>query len=250
MAREDENIFDKAEGFARRLLERLGARVDEKIGGDDQTLSARQLSEVASRMEKAIEDNLREDERKVRRVAPNLFNVLLTYEEASRLSPKYKEALSSELRSVAIEHINNRRYETVGSVSVEIGSDLFSKTAVVKASFEETGPSPAGRSSDHRTITLSSSVGKTFKLVLEPGQDPACIGRASGIAARIDDPSLSRLHCSISQRVNGDVIISDLGSSNGTALNGKQLGPHRAHLLKPGDVLELGDVKLTVEEII
>jgi hypothetical protein len=46
---------------------------------------------------------------------------------------------------------------------------------------------------------------------------------------------------------NGQFLIEDLGSTNGTYVNGERiLG---AQVLKPGDNVELGDTKLTVEAL-
>jgi pSer/pThr/pTyr-binding forkhead associated (FHA) protein len=78
---------------------------------------------------------------------------------------------------------------------------------------------------------------------------PAYIGRAAGNAIRIDDPSISRLHCSVSLRAGGNVIIADVGSANGTYVNDRLLGADEACPLKPGDLIGVGDFKFTVSEI-
>lgn len=253
MARTDESIFDKAEGLARRVLERLGARVDDRLAGD--SLSARKISDLASQIEQAIESNLKEDGQGVRRVAPSVIRVLLTHEEASSLGAKYKEALGAELSQVAREFINNRRYETSHPTVVEIGSDLFAKSTVIKTAFEKgvaqkDDKAKGSQVVDEKTVALVASDGRSFRIKLKADSDPAYIGRASGIAARIDDASISRLHCSLALRAAGDVVISDLGSSNGSALNGRPLAPDRAHALQSGDIVELGDVRLTVTDIV
>jgi hypothetical protein len=252
MARTDESMFDKAEALARRVLERLGSRVDDRLAGD--SLSARKISDLASQIERAIESDLKEDAQGVKRVAPSVIRVLLTHEESTGLGAKYKEALGAELGQVAREFINNRRYETSNPVVVEIGSDLFAKNTVVKTAFERAGAkkTDAGGSkpSDERTVTLVASDGRSFRIKLKSGSDPAYIGRASGIAARIDDASISRLHCSLALRASGEIVIADLGSSNGSALNGKPLAPNQARPLQSGDAVELGDVRLTVTDIV
>jgi hypothetical protein len=252
MARTDESIFDKAEGLARRVLERLGARVDDRLAGG--SLSGRKISDLASQIERAIESNLKEDSQGVKRIAPSVVRVLLTHEDASALSAKYKEALSAELSQVAREFITNRRYETGSPAVVEIGSDLFAKSTVIKTAFEGSATRKAdakiSEAASERTITLVASDGKNFRIKLKAGSDPAYIGRASGIAARIDDASISRLHCSLALRASGDVVISDLGSSNGSTINGHPLAPHQAHALQSGDIVEIGDVRLTVTDII
>lgn len=56
---------------------------------------------------------------------------------------------------------------------------------------------------------------------------------------------VSRLHAVI-KREEGRVIIMDLGSSNGSYLNGRRLNPHTEENLKHGDVIALGKMKIQV----
>jgi len=58
------------------------------------------------------------------------------------------------------------------------------------------------------------------------------------------DHGVSREHASIFRR-NEIVVVEDLGSTNGTLLNGDRLAPFLPQLLKDGDQLQLG--KLLVE---
>ena len=56
---------------------------------------------------------------------------------------------------------------------------------------------------------------------------------------------VSRLH-SVVKRDANRTIIMDLGSSNGTYLNGRRLNPHTEEELKHGDVIALGKLKIQV----
>ena len=56
---------------------------------------------------------------------------------------------------------------------------------------------------------------------------------------------VSRLHAVI-KRDAEQVVIMDLGSSNGTYLNGRRLNPHTEEPLKHGDVIALGKLKIQV----
>lgn len=58
------------------------------------------------------------------------------------------------------------------------------------------------------------------------------------------DHGVSREHASIFRR-NEIVVVEDLGSTNGTLLNGDRLAPFLPQLLKDGDQLQLG--KLLIE---
>jgi len=56
---------------------------------------------------------------------------------------------------------------------------------------------------------------------------------------------VSRLHAVI-KREHEQVYVMDLGSSNGTYLNGKRLQPNTTQTLRHGDMLSLGKLKIQV----
>lgn len=56
---------------------------------------------------------------------------------------------------------------------------------------------------------------------------------------------VSRLHAVIKSEAERAVVM-DLGSSNGTYLNGRRLNPHTEEELKHGDVVALGKLKIQV----
>jgi hypothetical protein len=56
---------------------------------------------------------------------------------------------------------------------------------------------------------------------------------------------VSRLHAVIRHN-NGNIIIMDLGSSNGTYLNGTRLMPNVEQPLRHGDIVALGKLKMQI----
>jgi len=60
------------------------------------------------------------------------------------------------------------------------------------------------------------------------------------------DKGVSRKHIKI-KRKNILVYVADLGSTNGTLLNGRRLIPNAERLLRNGDELQLGRLKLKVK---
>jgi len=56
---------------------------------------------------------------------------------------------------------------------------------------------------------------------------------------------VSRLHAVVKRDANR-VLVMDLGSSNGTYINGRRLNPHVEELLSHGDIIALGKLKIQV----
>ena len=69
------------------------------------------------------------------------------------------------------------------------------------------------------------------------------IGRRHGNDIEIDDPFLSARHAEIVDEA-GDWWVRDLGSTNGTLLNGAPVGALTG--LSPGDIVQFGFVRLQV----
>jgi hypothetical protein len=56
---------------------------------------------------------------------------------------------------------------------------------------------------------------------------------------------VSRLHAVV-KRDNNRVAVMDLGSSNGTYVNGRRLNPHTEETLSHGDIVALGKPKIQI----
>jgi len=57
------------------------------------------------------------------------------------------------------------------------------------------------------------------------------------------EQGVSRIHASVTLGKD-EVLITDLGSANGTRLNGQKLPPHRPSPARHGDILTLGKLKI------
>ncbi len=79
-----------------------------------------------------------------------------------------------------------------------------------------------------------------FKCVLD--RLPAMIGRGAAAGVRLGDPEISRIHCQI-EELDGHLVIRDLGSTNGTFVNGLRVT--EAALIS-GDRVSLGQTRFWV----
>ncbi len=103
-----------------------------------------------------------------------------------------------------------------------------------------------------RTQVMVPQSGKVFPLA---EKHEYTFGRVSGTQPVLPDIDLttenayilgvSRLHATI--RISEDyVTITDLGSANGTWINGKVIRPHLPHMISDGDIIHLGKLLLNL----
>lgn len=79
---------------------------------------------------------------------------------------------------------------------------------------------------------------------IPPGE--TIVGRGVGCALRFNDPAVSRRHLRFIRR-DHNVYVEDLGSNNGTLLNGVPVRSPTA--LRPGDVVRVGSRELTMRVV-
>lgn len=77
----------------------------------------------------------------------------------------------------------------------------------------------------------------------EGGHEELVIGRNPTCDIVLAHPAVSRIHARLSFR-GGSWILQDLGSTNGTLVNGSQVGRCK---LRPGDRVVIGDEQLLVD---
>jgi EmrB/QacA subfamily drug resistance transporter len=121
----------------------------------------------------------------------------------------------------------------------------------------EAGRSVAAATAQHELLTglLDASVVARLEVINGPvagstvgiSADGMILGRAEdGIGDLGGDQELSRRHARIYQR-NGELILEDLGSMDGTRVGGRVIS--EATALAVGDVIELGRTQLRVSQV-
>jgi pSer/pThr/pTyr-binding forkhead associated (FHA) protein len=73
---------------------------------------------------------------------------------------------------------------------------------------------------------------------------PTVVGRHPQCDVRLRSNRVSRRHCCLTE-VDGDVLVRDLGSSNGTLINGARVDAGR---LQAGDVLTVANLHFRLVE--
>ncbi len=103
---------------------------------------------------------------------------------------------------------------------------------------------PEGVGPAVRLLFLAVLTGDAAGTRYELGSPVTRLGRDVECEVRLTDPSVSRLHAQILRQSSG-YFVTDVGSSNGTFLNGQRL--FTPHPLQAGDVLQIGIFTLACE---
>jgi len=194
-----------------------------------------------------------------RTLVPNDFVVELAESDYERLGV-YADSLSVEFANLAREHAKEQGYSFVGPVRTRFEGvrDLTMGTfrirsGVIRGTTVEGGeirqpasdvPAPRqDRLTGHPRLLVSGP---------EPGPDGArqrtyelttpvtLLGRGTDCDLRLIDPGVSRHHAEL-RIEDGEVVLVDLGSTNGTFVNGQ---PVRRVLLTDGTRVTLGRTTL------
>lgn len=225
--------------------------------------------EIGRRMVREI-DAKRTVDANGRRVVPNQFLI--------RLSPDDHQALASiahdlivELETAAETYCADEGYHLRGPVVAVIKEDpkltkgrVVIQSEVVTSRADESEPAaprvaPKGASGPSTPSSPETSRPRRATLVLPDGRElplgthPVVIGRLPECDISFDDTNLSRRHAEISFQmdvVDGRnvtrYVLTDLGSTNGTMVNGSRIDA--PVLLRAGDVITVGLYSITVAE--
>ena len=166
-------------------------------------------------------------------IAPNTFTVTLAPSDVDRFA-NFIDALSRELADAAREHAKTEGYSFVGPVDVQIyeGARLRAGRFTVTAEVVE-GPEEL----PFAELVLPEGGRVTV------GADPVVVGRLPECTVVLGDPNVSRRHAEI-RHVGEAVVVTDLGSTNGTKVNGVQV---REQHLASGDEITVGSTTLVFE---
>ena len=189
-----------------------------------------------------------------RTLVPNDFVVELAESDHERLEV-YADSLGIELATLAREHAREQGYSFVGPVRMrfegvpELTTGTFRiRSGVIRGTTVEDGeirrpvsdlPHPAGGFAGTPRLLVSGpepgadgSTQRTYEL----SAPLTILGRGTDCDLRLVDPGVSRHHAELRVE-DGEVVLVDLGSTNGTFVNGqpvRRVGADRWHARHPG----------------
>jgi hypothetical protein len=232
------------ERFLERLFERptarlLGAHVEPVI--------------LARRLERAMDEKRRVDA--LGMLAPTRFSIRVSPRDAASLAGL--PALEEDLAAVALEHARRRGYRiperpTVAllgapelspcDVQVTVGFADGRRPPISPDALPEiTMVHPLPNAGPPGLALRISTPGSPARDVALDGR-PLTIGRAMDVELVLADRLASRRHARLSSR-GGRFVLADLGSMNGTRVNG---APVHEAVVGQGDLIEVGATRLEI----
>jgi pSer/pThr/pTyr-binding forkhead associated (FHA) protein len=206
-----------------------------------------------------------------RTYAPNDFTVHLSKEDTEAIQA-YRDALRDELIQYASTHADNKNYHlmTPPRVRFETEDSLrFGEFGITAKLTGGDGPREKGAPQDtsgqtrifrtdetgeakvQGTESISPEEAKRHGLAREvvevvlddgtyplEGRGPWTVGRSQENDIVVPDPNVSRRHARLSRADNG-FVVEDLGSTNGTLLDGAPIDRER---IESGDELTFGQI--------
>ena len=234
------------------LLDNLEQRLDRIVNGSFSKAfkSEVQPVEIGAALQQEIDTRASDVNGQL--VVPNIFVIELSSTDHQRLSP-YFDTLIAELTQLANSYVAEQRYRILHRVNVSFGQDSSFETGVFRIK-SETGestyqpPAVAARTETPAqqipvaamtaTVTpmLTDISGREYRLT----KSITNIGRGTDADIQIPDSGASRLHCAIV--LGSQVIVRDLGSTNGTSVDGQKI---TEATLRDGSIIKIGNTTLT-----
>jgi FHA domain/FhaA, N-terminal domain len=232
--------MSRVERFFERLVERPSARLFR---------TRMQPIQVLRRIERAMEAG------RVRRdghdIAPDVFEVRLSPGDLASLGAAAEVA--GELASGALAFARTRKLVLADRPRVSIRADDSLVRGEIEVATAMSEAAPSGDPVEAGTRVFEIPVPRVPVATLEvrePGRlsrtipftGPMRIGRSPDCELAIRDSRASRHHARLHAR-DGVLVLTDLGSTNGTRVNGQRI---REVVLGHGDRILIGETELIV----
>ncbi len=259
-----------AEWLLRGALTRLGDKFDSLTGRKAVAPSSLATSQLIERL-KSLLDSKAKDIPGKGKVIPHNVRLKIQWDKFSTGENDSLERLQRELLAATVDHINDRLYYTLAPIDLQVAPDYFTEGVKLLASFDSfdhsgddanvnislpsvpisLSPEPSPNDSEIQRSILDARInldGKIKPMRLEvPSDGRISVGRTGGNHLVIDDPSISKIHASLSVGPEGDISVSDTGSTNGTFVNGQRMAYGEAKKLSHSDTVSFGSVEVTFE---
>ena len=239
---------NRLEQFVRRFFERVGGTLDFALRRPLNAQARTDLTALLPQIERAVEGKLRREANRV--VAPNLIELRYDYETYGQMNDERRAYLEKEIAASLYEYAVNHRYVTLGKMAVKLTFDVFTRQLTIKAAFPDEAEKPETTKAANASVPATLSAASVKLVLRDSGHselsatftDRAAVGRSHDNVLCISDSSVSSFHAVFTVGTNGAIWLTDIGSSNGTIVNGVRINEGDKTIVRDGDRVQFGDV--------
>jgi len=233
-------------------------KIEKKLEGFFEGLFAKgfkasvQPVEVAKKLTKEMDSHKTISVGKI--YAPNEYTVFIGMEDIKSLK-SFESVLVSDLADYITSHAKQQKYILTGPPTIEVEADENLSLGEVKVTSRLTATDEVENKKDQTQLIPPEEAKKQELHLHQPclimqGQNETLtfpllkkttvLGRLHTNDIVLEDPNISRVHAEVKKEGN-EFFIHDLGSTNGTYVNGK---PQKKWVLQDGDIIVLGETEL------
>lgn len=214
-----------------------------------------QPAEIAKRLERAMESHQTISVRRV--IVPNVYRAFLNPHDFAAFQPIRVE-MEREMATYLSELASERNFTMLEHPRVELAEDADVPRHSIQVVAETIGAQSAGTDGTQVMSTTAlqqvrPQMQSSALLLLQTSGGPhpiplestmLTLGRGLSNDVILEDPRVSRHHAQLRYK-NRRFWITDLGSTNGTFINGERV---LEVALRDGDTVSLGGLELTFRE--
>ena len=269
-----------ADWLVQGVLTKLGDTFDRLTGRGWNPSSSLATSKLTEKLKALLDSEIR-DLGKEGRFVPHNLKLMIQWDKFSTDADGDLEKLEHELHAAAIDHINDRRYHTYAPFEIEIKTDYFTEGVRLLGSFGKFAEDEEDEAAINVTLpnlrrddlitdgkisvllneeeavrNLSTfkakfnASGKQREVELDfTKAKRITVGRSKENGLFIDDKSVSKIHASLVLNSEGQLLVADTGSTNGTFVSGKRIPYGKAIEISEDILTKFGLVEVGFERV-
>lgn len=254
------------------VLAKIGDSFDRLTGRGWKPGGSLATSELIERLLLLLDSEVRIDENG-RKFVPHNIKLKMQWDKFSTDSEIGIKKLEAEFLAAAVDHIDERRYYTYAPLAIEIKPDYFVSGVKLFVSFDkftdddreaeitvDVPDTDSKKSSENEANAEEPSPDHSYlnvRFVLNGEQNEIILGIKRGFRyslgrtkendVSIDDVSVSKHHVSLLLDNSGKLLVADVGSTNGTFINGNRIAYGEVTEIEENDVLRLGEIEVLLQ---
>ncbi|HYJ90051.1 MAG TPA: FHA domain-containing protein [Pyrinomonadaceae bacterium] len=252
--------------LVRGVLTKVGDIFDRLTGRGWKPSSSLATSELIEKLKTLLDAEVREDTPGCKFV-PNNIKLKMQWDKFSTDSEEGLRKLQAEMLAAVVDHINDKRYFTHAPLALEIKPDYFTPGVRLLVSFdkfadedheaalnlmpgetkevtssEEGIAAPVAERSFVAAYSLNG-IDKT-KRINFTGRKRLSVGRTKENDLFIEDPSISKIHASLTINSKDQLVVADTGSTNGTFIGDERIPYGKTAIVGENGMVKFGTVEV------